>query len=173
VRPRFAIFFARFSPSFRRFVDYCFYFLSTEKSAFGIIQPMYGPFYFSFHPSSDNPLQVIHPAPGSDGRPSFTALVANVDSDTAKYIATSRVQTSRQEMIDELEPMSLHCLTKYMKARAIAPKRIIFYRGASHSVNCYVYLPLISFALQTASRRVSSSMFWSRVSIHHSLPLWY
>lgn len=30
---------------------------------------------------------VIHPAPGSDGRPSFTALVANVDSDTAKYIA--------------------------------------------------------------------------------------
>jgi hypothetical protein len=33
----------------------------------------------------------------------------------AKYIATSRVQTSRQEMIDELEPMSLHCLWKYMK----------------------------------------------------------
>ena len=30
---------------------------------------------------------VIHPAPGSDGRPSFTALVANVDSDSAKYIA--------------------------------------------------------------------------------------
>lgn len=30
---------------------------------------------------------VIHPAPGSDGRPSFTALVGNVDSDTAKYVA--------------------------------------------------------------------------------------
>lgn len=30
---------------------------------------------------------VIHPAPGSDGLPSFTALVGNVDSDTAKYIA--------------------------------------------------------------------------------------
>ena len=49
---------------------------------------------------------VIHPAPGSDGRPSFTALVANVDSDTAKYIATSRVQTSRQEMIADLEDMT-------------------------------------------------------------------
>jgi len=49
---------------------------------------------------------VIHPAPGSDGRPSFTALVANVDSDTAKYIATSHVQTSRQEMIDDLQEMS-------------------------------------------------------------------
>lgn len=71
---------------------------------------------------------VIHPAPGSDGRPSFTALVANVDSDTAKYIAgefsytfgimiitqaendvDSRVQTSRQEMIEELDAMSEVC----------------------------------------------------------------
>ncbi|KAG5638202.1 hypothetical protein H0H81_001299 [Sphagnurus paluster] len=68
---------------------------------------------------------VIHPAPGSDGRPSFTALVANVDSESAKYIACklflcqywnssivpdyvtgSRVQTSRQEMIEDLEEMS-------------------------------------------------------------------
>jgi eukaryotic translation initiation factor 2C len=59
--------------------------------------------------------QVIHPAPGSDGRPCFTALVANVDSDTAKYIAASRVQTSRVEMIEELEAMGHHCLTMYMR----------------------------------------------------------
>ncbi|KAJ7904588.1 argonaute-like protein [Mycena olivaceomarginata] len=80
---------------------------------------------------------VIHPAPGSDGRPSFTALVANVDSDTAKYIAASRVQTSRVEMIEELEAMSHHCLTMYMRYREMAekkaagttaPKRMIFYR---------------------------------------------
>ncbi|GLB33868.1 putative argonaute family protein [Lyophyllum shimeji] len=80
---------------------------------------------------------VIHPAPGSDGRPSFTALVANVDSDTAKYIACCRVQTSRQEMIEDLEEMSNHVLTKYVGYRtavekkagaAAAPKRIIFYR---------------------------------------------
>ncbi|KAJ7180150.1 argonaute-like protein [Mycena crocata] len=84
-----------------------------------------------------NPTIVIHPAPGSDGRPSFTALVANVDSDTAKYIAASRVQTSRQEMIEELQGMSKHCLSMYMRYRemaekkapaASAPKRIIFYR---------------------------------------------
>jgi eukaryotic translation initiation factor 2C len=49
---------------------------------------------------------VMHPAPGSTGRPSFTALVGNVDSDTAKYVATSRVQTSKQEMIDDLEDMA-------------------------------------------------------------------
>lgn len=49
---------------------------------------------------------VIHPAPGAEGRPSFTALVANVDSDTAKYVADCRVQTSRQELIEDLESMS-------------------------------------------------------------------
>ncbi|KAJ7047297.1 argonaute-like protein [Mycena alexandri] len=84
-----------------------------------------------------NLADVIHPAPGSDGRPSFTSLVANVDSDTAKYIAASRVQTSRQEMIEELESMSHHCLSMYIRYRemaekkapgASAPKRIIFYR---------------------------------------------
>ncbi|KAK7061790.1 hypothetical protein R3P38DRAFT_3490883 [Favolaschia claudopus] len=59
--------------------------------------------------------EVIHPAPGSEGRPSFTSLVANVDSDTAKYVAASRVQTSRQEMIEELEGMAQHCLGMYMR----------------------------------------------------------
>ncbi|CCM03176.1 uncharacterized protein FIBRA_05298 [Fibroporia radiculosa] len=78
---------------------------------------------------------VIHPAPGAEGRPSFTALVANVDSDTAKYIADCRVQTSRQELIEDLEAMSEHMLRMYMQYRSArekkpnpAPKRIIFYR---------------------------------------------
>ncbi|KAI0353623.1 argonaute-like protein [Trametes cingulata] len=77
---------------------------------------------------------VIHPAPGADGRPSFTALVANVDSDTAKYIADCRVQTSRQEMIDDLEDMAKGIIQMYQGYRAGVerkqgnPKRIIFYR---------------------------------------------
>ncbi|EPQ59451.1 argonaute-like protein [Gloeophyllum trabeum ATCC 11539] len=78
---------------------------------------------------------VIHPAPGSEGRPSFTSLVANVDSDTAKYIAASRVQTSRQEIIEDLGDMAHHMLDMYMKYRRgvekkanPVPKRIIFYR---------------------------------------------
>ncbi|KAF8812506.1 argonaute-like protein [Phlegmacium glaucopus] len=80
---------------------------------------------------------VIHPSPGADGRPSFTALVGNVDSDTAKYVADSRVQASRQEMIADLEVMSKHVLGMYMRYREVvekkvgasaAPKRIIFYR---------------------------------------------
>ncbi|KAG5654021.1 hypothetical protein H0H81_008331 [Sphagnurus paluster] len=48
---------------------------------------------------------VVHPPPGSKGRPSFTSVVGSMDSNTAKYIATSSVQTSRQEMIDDMEAM--------------------------------------------------------------------
>lgn len=43
---------------------------------------------------------------GSEGRPSFASLVANVDSDSAKYIAASRVQASRQEMVEDLQSMA-------------------------------------------------------------------
>lgn len=77
---------------------------------------------------------MIHPAPGADGRPSFTALVGNVDSDTAKYVANCRVQTSRQEMIDDLQDMAEDVLKMYTSYRTAFekkppnPKRIIFYR---------------------------------------------
>lgn len=47
----------------------------------------------------------MHPAPGSDGRPSFTAVVGNVDSDTAKYVATIDVQASREEIILSMQRM--------------------------------------------------------------------
>jgi len=104
---------------------------------------------------------VIHPAPGSDGRPSFTSLVGNVDSDTAKYVADSRVQTSRQEMIADLCEMSKHVLGLYIKYRqnvekkpgnSINPKRIIFYRdGVSEGQFKQVLeqeLPLLKKACQ-------------------------
>ncbi|KAF8974495.1 argonaute-like protein [Flammula alnicola] len=104
---------------------------------------------------------VIHPAPGSDGRPSFTALVGNVDSDTAKYVADSRVQTSRQEMIADLYEMSKHVLTMYTRYRSNVekkpgnmslPKRIIFYRdGVSEGQFKQVLeqeLPLLKKACQ-------------------------
>ncbi|KAH0839868.1 argonaute-like protein [Lanmaoa asiatica] len=80
---------------------------------------------------------VIHPAPGSDGRPSFTAIVGNVDSNSAKYVATSRVQSSREEIIQDLREMAKHILTMYMKygqavekkTGNVAPSRLIFFRG--------------------------------------------
>ena len=61
--------------------------------------------------------------------------MSNVDSDTAKYIADCRVQTSRQEMIDDLGEMAFSQLKMYQQYRqlvekkpGLAPKRIIFYR---------------------------------------------
>ncbi|KAI0677583.1 argonaute-like protein [Trametes maxima] len=78
---------------------------------------------------------VMHPAPGADGRPSFAALVGNVDSDTAKYIADCRVQTSRQEMINDLEDMATNMIRMYQgyrqgveRKQMADPKRIIFFR---------------------------------------------
>ncbi|KAL6309673.1 argonaute-like protein [Sparassis latifolia] len=103
---------------------------------------------------------VIHPAPGADGRPSFTALVANVDSDSAKYVADCRVQTSRQELIEDLQEMSKRMLSMYMHYRRttekrdknIAPRRIIFYRdGVSEGQFKQVLdkeLPLLKAACQ-------------------------
>ena len=57
------------------------------------------------HPTLVLGADVVHPAPGSDGRPSFSAVVGNVDSDSAKYIATMQVQESRVEIIQDLEKM--------------------------------------------------------------------
>ncbi|KAF9527970.1 argonaute-like protein [Crepidotus variabilis] len=77
---------------------------------------------------------VIHPAPGADGRPSFTSLVSSVDSNTAKYIATSRVQEGRVEMIADLEEMVKNALTMHAGYRTHIDKlkpglaRLIFYR---------------------------------------------
>lgn len=52
---------------------------------------------------------VMHPAPGAEGRPSFTTVVSSIDSMAAKYIALSRCQTGRQELIDDLEEMCTVC----------------------------------------------------------------
>ncbi|EIN04651.1 argonaute-like protein [Punctularia strigosozonata HHB-11173 SS5] len=85
----------------------------------------------------------MHPAPGATGRPSYASLVASVDSHACRYIAQSRVQVSRQEMIADLKDMCKHSLDMYMKspyrsaeerARKKAPARLIFYRdGVSES----------------------------------------
>ncbi|GJE88331.1 protein argonaute [Phanerochaete sordida] len=77
-----------------------------------------------------------HPAPHTTDRPSFTALVGNVDLHAAKYSADSRVQTSRQEMIDDLEDMTKTLLERYKKYGKeiekrpgnLDPKRLIFFR---------------------------------------------
>jgi len=77
---------------------------------------------------------VIHPAPGLIGVPSYAALVGNVDANVSKYIAVTRLQNSRVEIIETLEDMCKHILRQYVAYRkevekTTAPlKRLIFYR---------------------------------------------
>ena len=55
-----------------------------------------------FDPGAD----VTHPRPGVQYRPSFAAVVANIDSHNAKYVARMEVQDPNVEMIQGLEDMS-------------------------------------------------------------------
>ncbi|KAG8992734.1 hypothetical protein FRB90_000927 [Tulasnella sp. 427] len=79
---------------------------------------------------------VMHPGPGQSARPSYAAVVGSVDSEISKYIAVSRAQGCRVEMIEELAEMVAHILRKYMQYRKdvekqtanAAPRRILFYR---------------------------------------------
>ncbi|KAJ7075722.1 argonaute-like protein [Mycena belliarum] len=80
---------------------------------------------------------VMHPGAGTTNRPSFAAVVSSVDSNAAKYVATMKVQASRQELISDLQEMTHYLLSKFMDYRKLvegrkeptnAPKRLIFYR---------------------------------------------
>ncbi|OSD04210.1 argonaute-like protein [Trametes coccinea BRFM310] len=77
---------------------------------------------------------VMHPAPGVSDRPSYTSLVGNVDSGSAKYIADCRVQTHRREMIDDLEDMATAIIKMNLGYRESVekktgkPTRIFFFR---------------------------------------------
>ncbi|KAF8197479.1 argonaute-like protein [Pholiota molesta] len=57
---------------------------------------------------------VMHPAPGAEGRPSFASLVSSVDNTTAKYISQSSVQVGREEIIADLEQMVTDALEKWV-----------------------------------------------------------
>ena len=48
---------------------------------------------------------VIHPAPGVENKPSFTSMVSNIDPMYSRYIAISKVQKSRQEIIEDTDDM--------------------------------------------------------------------
>ncbi|KAK7458844.1 hypothetical protein VKT23_009853 [Stygiomarasmius scandens] len=79
---------------------------------------------------------VIHPAPGAEGRPSYAAVVGSIDPHLAKYTAVSQVQTSRQEIISGLDEMTKkvlqgnkeHQVRVEHRSTARAPDSILVYR---------------------------------------------
>lgn len=74
-------------------------------------------------------IDVTHPGPGSkDGTPSIAAVVASVDDNFVQFPASIRIQTSRQEMLDELRDMFIERLLLYEKKNSRLPERIFVYR---------------------------------------------
>jgi eukaryotic translation initiation factor 2C len=57
----------------------------------------------------------IHPPPGSQGRPSFTAVVGSVDTPAAHYVSACRPQKSGKEIIADMEEMTKQILTDHVQ----------------------------------------------------------
>ncbi|EEB98737.1 hypothetical protein MPER_01705 [Moniliophthora perniciosa FA553] len=84
---------------------------------------------------------VMHPAPGPAMKtmPSYSSVVASMDSHAARYMALLRVQR-RQEIISDLDQMAKKLLKYHIdyqtqvegkSAAQAEPKRLIFYREVS------------------------------------------
>jgi len=70
---------------------------------------------------------VGHPGPGSQN-PSIASLVGSFDLQGIQYATAVRVQNSREEIIMDLEEMTIGLLRKFFKSTRRKPERIIFYR---------------------------------------------
>ena len=81
-----------------------------------------------------------HTPPAGDGKkPSIAAVVGSMDGHPSRYCATVRVQTSRQEIsqellysqevIQDLTNMVRELLIQFYKSTRFKPTRIIYYRG--------------------------------------------
>ncbi|KAF7594956.1 hypothetical protein BBP40_007764 [Aspergillus hancockii] len=75
-------------------------------------------------------VDVTHPSPGSaKDAPSAAGMVASVDSTLSQWPAEIRVQTSRQEMVDDLGAMLKAHLQRWARSHKNAyPENIIIYR---------------------------------------------
>lgn len=99
-------------------------------------------------------VDVTHPSPGSSGdAPSVAGMVASVDSALGQWPAELKVQTSRQEMVADLDGMLKACLRRWVRtSKKPYPENIIVYRdGVSEGQYDKVInqeLPLLKKACQ-------------------------
>ncbi|KAF6748934.1 eukaryotic translation initiation factor 2C 2 [Ephemerocybe angulata] len=76
----------------------------------------------------------IHPAPGTVGKPSFTALVSSVDTNLSKYVASNGIQEGKKEMIEDMHGMCTNALEKWQQHQRLVenkrkpPLRLIYFR---------------------------------------------
>lgn len=71
---------------------------------------------------------VTHPPAGDKSKPSIAAVVASMDAHPSRYSATVRVQSHRQEIIQDLYPMVRDLLLQFYRSTRFKPTRIIYYR---------------------------------------------
>ncbi|KAF9100443.1 argonaute 1 [Mortierella sp. GBA35] len=98
--------------------------LGGINSAFGVNQ---APF-ITAQPTIIFGADVNHPGPGDTIRPSIAALVASMDSKSARYAASIRTQEARRETIADLEGMVTELLRAFRASTKNQPARILFYR---------------------------------------------
>ena len=74
-------------------------------------------------------LDVTHPSPGSSSNaPSVAGIVASVDEWLGQWPADLRVQTARQEMVDDLDILLKSRLRLWEKRNGTLPENILIYR---------------------------------------------
>ncbi|KAK2165838.1 hypothetical protein LSH36_45g16093 [Paralvinella palmiformis] len=71
---------------------------------------------------------VTHPPAGDRAKPSIAAVVGSMDAHPSRYSATVRVQSHRQEIINDLSVMVKDLLVQFYRSTRFKPTRIIFYR---------------------------------------------
>lgn len=85
---------------------------------------------------------VTHPPAGDKTKPSIAAVVASMDAHPSRYSATVRVQSHRQEIIQDLAAMVKSLLLQFYQSTRFKPARIIYYRdGVSEGQFLNVSLP--------------------------------
>ncbi|KAK0421940.1 argonaute-like protein [Armillaria borealis] len=92
------------------------------------------------HPTMIIGADVMHPLPGANDRPSFTAAVGSVDSHTAKYYTKMQVQKGQQEITEDFQSMCKVSSAGFLsmdycdyhknveRKVQVKPERIIVYR---------------------------------------------
>ncbi|KAG0330088.1 Eukaryotic translation initiation factor 2C [Podila horticola] len=73
-------------------------------------------------------VDVSHPPPSDNTRPSIAAVVASLDSRAARYGATVRVQAARTETVADLSDMTVELLKMYYQTCGQKPERVLVYR---------------------------------------------
>jgi hypothetical protein len=116
-------------------------------------------------------VDVTHPSPGSaKDAPSVAGMVASVDSTLGQWPAEIRVQTSRQEMVDDLGDMLKAHLQRWARShKNVYPENIIVYRdGVSEGQYEQVVqneLPLIRNACKDTYPATETKKGLPRISI--------